>query len=309
MIDTNIHNYSSKNIPDDFFISPWLITWCKAFPLLSLPSLDLFFSDFCQDKERRDDGAVMCGSNYIIHQSLASIAYHSIFSSYNMQRPRKKFIPINTESLVGSFGSNKSLEYGEILAETIIEMVAFVCQQEYCAGGKVVDLGSGNGNALFASALIHPFDTAVGIEVVSHRHEEALRHLSIWNDHKYNNFLLSDGKQQYTNFTFLLEDFSTNNFSIADANLVIIHATAFEDSLMACVERLCVECATGTWFIMVSKPLGHWINRSYQHSVLEEHNIVTNLNSSFTSAFETWKVLDKGWMDWGQGTIYIQRRV
>jgi hypothetical protein len=47
-------------------------------------------------------------------------------------------------------------------------------------GGRFVDLGSGSGKAVFAAALLHDFDAALGIELLHSLHAEALKLLERW---------------------------------------------------------------------------------------------------------------------------------
>ena len=311
---------ASLDEDDIITLNPWVITWCKAFPLLALPTLNLFCSDFSHSRDEetarmQDPSVCLSCRNIGFHPCspfLASVAYHSIFSSFEQPKGKHK---TNIESLDMSqdLSNNNSLGYGEILPETIIEIMQLLIQQSAASsshpakavpitrGGKVVDLGSGNGTILFALSLLHPFDIALGIELVPSRHEQALRNLSIWDTH------ISSPQQQAPKFEFILDDFT--KYSIADANLVIVHATVFDDDVMACVERQCEECAPGTWFVMVSKPLGVGYSNGNDMKTEDLGCGGRGRNASTFRVFKTWNVLDQGGMDWGLGKVYIQRRV
>jgi hypothetical protein len=97
-------------------------------------------------------------------------------------------------------------------------------------------------------------------------------------------------------------DFTMKTDWIPAVDIVICHATVFEDALMDKLNVLCRHCRPGTWFVMVTRPL---------------RTTTTTTNSPFTSTnnehavqpvvFETVEQLQLS-MSWGQATVYLQRR-
>jgi hypothetical protein len=313
----------------------WILTWCQAFPILFFPSMDFYDMEYTTknaDVTKSLSTTTATDSCLLFLQlrpSIALIAFQSLFPHkkkntlyhYTNNKLHNPFYNNQgSHNLNDVTNSNHNLQYGEILPQTIFHILT-LCQEKeedeeeldtkQTPLHNVIDIGSGDGTLLFAMALFHPFHTAVGIEIVPSRHQEALQNLYIWNSqyHHFRSITTTSPSNSsiITQFTFLLQDITDTtttttyptNLLLQDANLVVIHATAFEESFLACIEQRVIEhCASGTWFIMVSKPLGGRYN-----------NNSSSANSTTGSMFQTWKVLDHGGMDWGVGTIYIQRKV
>lgn len=301
----------------------WKIRWCQAFPFLFVPSTNvslILCHNDVNKEEKWNDSMPYSHAKAQTLISFALIAYYSVFphkntrSSYYRKTTRSILHPneqrffnyINTRT---ANNNNNNLQYGEILPQTIFYILNLLLQPQHqdqqgvattnfnsTMLKNVVDIGSGDGTLLFAMSILHPFHNAVGIEIVSSRYEEALQNLKLWNAHyRY----CSSSNIHTTSFTFLLQDFTipstSTNQILNDANIVVVHATAFDEALVACIEqRLAEQCASGTWFVMVSKPLGGRCNIS---------------NDNTRDIFPCWKILHHGSMDWGCGTIYIQRKV
>jgi hypothetical protein len=158
----------------------------------------------------------------------------------------------------------------------------------------VMDLGSGNGRVLLAACLAYSFDKAIGLEIVPELHEEALQNWCAWNN---KNHLVGGLEQQpatttCTIFDFRCADFRDHANLIATANLIFIHATVFNDLLMAQLQTLCEACSMGTYFVMVTRPL-------------LESSSAAGGSSSGIQTLESLR-LD---MNWGEATVYIQKKV
>ena len=201
--------------------------------------------------------------------------------------------PIPTSSVVPPPRTDGNLGYGEILPASVVSAVLYL--RRTFPGGrpwrKVVDLGSGNGRALFAASLAHPFASAVGIEIVPSLHDEAERGLGIWKGWSVEGPICDceDGSVAHppTEFGFIRGDFTSDQHSriVSDADLVIAHSTLFDDNLMAKVENICRRCRPGTFFLMVTRPLTKGVAPDGIRTVLR-----TRLD-----------------MDWGTAEVYLQR--
>jgi hypothetical protein len=167
-----------------------------------------------------------------------------------------------------------SLGYGKITAHAVFEVMEWICTHENGWQPNVsVDLGSGNGLVLFATALAYPFRILRGMEIIRDLHEEAVDNLRRWSERSVNN----------TRFDLLCTDFTLDKSLMSDAHLVWVHATVFEQNLMDSVQHLCESCSNGTYFIMVTKALK------------VQKGIVTRASLQLE-------------MDWGQATVHIQTK-
>ena len=143
----------------------------------------------------------------------------------------------------------------------------------------IVDLGSGNGKALLASALRFPLSQCCyGIEIVPSLHHQALTLLQ-------NSCWKTPSSLVGPRISFCCDDFVRQKQRIqTEGDLLWIHATVFEPELMNEVQSLCEGCRTGTVFVLVSNPLD------------TTRGIVETLASLPL------------YMSWGQTSVYIQRR-
>jgi hypothetical protein len=225
----------------------WTRKWCCAFPTL-LP---------------------VYAANADL--SLQILAFDEIFHSSSAS---SRCAAKHSQALEPTKLLENSLGYGEITAHTVFRVMEWIHKHENGWQPNVcVDLGSGNGLVLFATALAHPFRFLRGMEIIRDLHEEAVDNLRRWNERSVDN----------TRFDFLCTDFTLDRSLVSDAHLVWVHATVFEQDLMDSVQRLCESCSRGTYFIMVSKALK------------VKNGIVTQAS------------LQLG-MDWGQATVYIQTK-
>jgi hypothetical protein len=128
-----------------------------------------------------------------------------------------------------------------------------------------------------------PTLTLVGIEIDPSWHEVACRNYQ----HVY-----GDGgsfvsgchrRSDLVEASFVTGDFtaSTERWT-SDADLVLCHATVFSDNLLEATALACATCRPGTRFIFVSRPLVHPEIETLRKGQLE--------------------------MNWGQATVYLQKR-
>lgn len=264
----------------------WSITWCQAFPTLCSTRIYSYGSE---------------QGNAVWHW----LAFSTIFHDNNPENDDDEWKHSRDKSDMAD-----SRGYGEITPRAVLfimERISSIMQSDSNVvrlDGKrktnknsvVMDLGSGNGRVLMAASLAHPFQKAIGIEIVPELHQEALENLERWNQFQF----LPQQLQQYpsgvdvdvdeeasktTILEFICGDFRDSSFEIASADLIFCHATVFNPSLMAALQQLCDACERGTLFVMVTKPL--------QES--SDNNIQT---------LEEWQLR----MNWGEATVYIQKK-
>ncbi|GMH78969.1 hypothetical protein TL16_g07991 [Triparma laevis f. inornata] len=215
--------------------------------------------------------------------TLLSQSFSSIFSSTTASWEYAHDLSREARGLEkGGGGGESALGYGEILPETVFEVMEVIRKEH----GVVYDLGSGSGRVLFASCLSHPFTSAYGLEYLPTLHENALHNLSLWRKKELETFCSST--PPLISFNFTNADISKiPNFKLTpNPTLLICHATLFDNDLFACVQLISENCEIGTTFIMVTKEL--------------RTGGVTGIE---TLGRKQWE------MSWGWATIYIQRRV
>lgn len=269
----------------------WITQWCKAFPTL-------IHSFLKHPNMGRNDPK--CHYSITAYQSLMKLHHYrdnrisdcgntssSILSSDN-----------NDESTI----PNMNLGYGEIRPESIIKCINIIQNlnlEQYhheFRGKKIVDLGSGNGLVLLASIFGHNFDHVLGVEIIKSLHDEALENQIIWEkeDLMYHDDTVSTSDDKYLEvskkvvFTFLNHDFTClEPATLTDADVIVCHGTLFDTQLMREVLKICEQCDSGTYFIMVSQAL-------------------QNNNPNQETFITVWK--GELAMDWGNTTVYIQRK-
>lgn len=250
----------------------WRITWCLAFP--TLVPCDIFVDDTDET-------------------TWQLVAFQEIFSPTSHE---------SKSELSFDFFENASLGYGEIAYNSVFTIIEWIKEDGWnpvCenTGTLLIDLGSGNGRILFAAALAHNFDKAVGVEIQPELHQDAMENLDKWNQRQLyivDNQRHDEVTMHKTIFDFYCDDFTRNKFRdmLSEAQLVFIHATVFDETLMECVNEMCHGCcALGTYFVMVTKPLCS----------------TCTLGSRF-STISTRAKLQLA-MSWGEATVYIQRKV
>ena len=245
----------------------WKLDWISAFPV------DLIHE--------------FHSSNLEWNETLSQIAFHSIFTNH-MSDARDgheaAWYDQNQDRCCYNHNS-LTLGYGEISIKVVISYILYIARlhQRENEGSSnplnsVIDLGSGTGNILFASALAYPFQEAFGVELLPSLHRLAMKNLHFWK----NRSAAFDG----TKFKFMNEDImrlAQVDGLIQRTNVVLVHATLFDDQLMEAVTKVCLSCRVGTYFVMVSKHL--------------------NVDN-----FEILRVGHER-MSWGFANIYLQRRL
>ncbi|GAB9462799.1 hypothetical protein Gpo141_00000282 [Globisporangium polare] len=133
------------------------------------------------------------------------------------------------------------------------------------------DLGSGTGKAVIAASLLHPFDQAIGIEL--------LEPLVACAD-KRKDALVKRGNLFQTDIEFLHASILTTSWENGD--LVFCHGTCFSDKEWADISLAAEKLKQGAFFLSTSHVL---------KSALFE--VVKSLNFK---------------MSWGSATLYVHRR-
>lgn len=193
----------------------------------------------------------------------------------------KHFYTVSSESLLQPCPRqdtwSRSLGYGELIPSSVWQILGWIHGIENLSPCCMADLGSGTGNLLRAAVMAesNTVHRAIGIEIVRRLHNQATSTHKLWDE-----WHLSKSK---TLWEWRCADFTIDT-SWIQADIVWIHATVFEDSLMQQLNQSCRQCREGTYFVMVSKPL-------------QVNDGIVTLRT---------EQLD---VDWGQGTVYLQRKL
>ncbi|KAL7569105.1 hypothetical protein ACA910_016940 [Epithemia clementina (nom. ined.)] len=172
-----------------------------------------------------------------------------------------------------------SMGYGEITPESVLKVFDII---ERSRGGDlrwgkstVTDLGSGRGIVLLVILTAYPVVKVTGIELNNNLHLEALENYRHWKR--------ANQRLRQVDVDWRHGDFTVDTDWVDTTDLVICHATLFEDALMSRLTYLCSLCGSGTMFVMVSRPL--------------QHPSIVTIN---TLQLE---------MSWGRSTVYLQVRL
>lgn len=259
----------------------WLITWTKAFPTLCSSKEWFVHGSKNNDSYHHDDNI----HNDFIESVWSLLAYQTMFEDYTLTNDSSTTNKQKWKHKRDMTTMENSLGYGEITTVAVFEIMETLMRLNVTLAAKdmkvVADLGSGNGRVLLAACLVYPFLKAIGIEILPELHQEATCHLGCWRrwEMDINNPSCS------TAFEFLCDDFTNFKLRVAQADLVFVHATVFTEELMAEVQETCEQCGSGTYFAMVTKPLD-----------IEGTSIETLVKFQLH-------------MNWGQATVYIQKKI
>jgi hypothetical protein len=276
----------------------WCITWTLAFPTL-LTSFTF---------GSREDNIVW--QRLALHVIFGSSMTESMGRSAASMTPTFSPPPTSTTP----FSWTHSLGYGEICPESVLRILQriphlFGNHQNKDQHGKqqkiltVADLGSGNGKVLLTAALGLSIGRAIGIEIAPSLHAQAVtnyeEHWKYW-DAGCSTIDTSTTDSTNTGSTntgsttvweWKCADFTLDTEWVELVDLIFIHATVFEPALMEQLNVLCQGCRSGTYFCMVSQPL----------------NTARCSDAGGAGSIET---IDEVHLDmnWGQATVYLQRK-
>lgn len=234
----------------------WSVEWCRAFPTL------LTHDVYC--------------SATLLAPHLYQLAWSELY-------PDDDDFDDNDTTMPETVDWQDSLGYGEIVPSTVFWVLDWI--QNHCSPQPIIktvhDLGSGDGKVIMATALVLASQTecVLGIEIMPHRHEQALQRL-----HEYKR-RTPDGHRQCSSIEFQCRDFCELQHEItnAAASLIWIHGTVFGEKLFGVVQDICESCPSQTLFVMISKPL------------VEGNEIETLLEAHLP-------------LSWGIGLVFVQRR-
>ncbi|KAG3032200.1 hypothetical protein PC121_g4075 [Phytophthora cactorum] len=178
---------------------------------------------------------------------------------------------LSSEARKSSNLIKSSYVYGEILFFPFADIIRWVAPflPEFAI---FYDLGSGTGKAIIAASLVHPFDQAIGIELLEplvHCAEKRKTALE-----KLKSPLLK------TDIDFITGSLLTTKWE--DGDVVFCHGTCFNDDEWAKISLAAEKLKQGAFFISTTHVLR-------------------------TALFEVVKSLNFT-MSWGTATVYIHRR-
>ena len=235
----------------------WRCTWTKAFPTLS-PAV--FDSDTDGDLWEKE------------------LAWRTVWSRFGKNQPQE---PV--ASTVADHLWKESMGYGEITPQSALEIFGRIGKIRgddiKWDTQSVTDLGSGSGLVLLVTLTAYRFRRVVGIELDPGLHCEALHNYEFWKTANQD----SSGLMRDVDIEWRQGDFTVDTDWVLSSDIVICHATVFEDALVSRLNHLCSLCRSGTLFVMVTRALEHASIVTIESLPLE--------------------------MNWGRATVFIQTKL
>lgn len=119
-------------------------------------------------------------------------------------------------------------------------------------GGRFVDVGSGVGKAVFAAALLHEWDSCVGVEVLEELAAVSRTLLGRWRE-----LAAADALPRAARGAAL--DFVDGDACVVDwgtgADFVFMNSTCFSDALMLRLATIADRMSAGAWAVTFTKRL------------------------------------------------------
>ena len=148
-------------------------------------------------------------------------------------------------------------------------------------GGIFYDLGSGTGKPVYAAAMLYQWKRCTGIEILDLLHDGA-RELSDKWDRSKDGLLFFKEEQRQTEIDLINEDFLSDDLSLADAYLVYMNSTTFEQDMLLKLASKCEKMEGETFVVTHTKRLP-----SVHFDVVEECRLMQS---------------------WGECTVFIHKR-
>ena len=140
--------------------------------------------------------------------------------------------------------TSKELTYGEVMFDSFWDILDIVKPQP---GEIFYDLGCGVGKPVFIAALYGAFSKAVGVELLPEVYNQAVALKAAFEK------IVSHTGQVGSEVAFLHEDIFKVTF--ADADVVFLPSTCFDDDMMARFAETCASLKPGTRIITLTKQL------------------------------------------------------
>jgi hypothetical protein len=162
--------------------------------------------------------------------------------------------------------SHSTLVYGEISFTpfaTALLKIRDVYGGLKESGGKFYDIGSGTGKPVFAAALLHPWESCTGIEILDGLHETSLELKSVWCSSVS---ALLPAHASTVRIEFIKADATTYPWD--DADVWFANSTCFDDALMAKLAVTANRARVGTFAITFTKriPSASWqVSRAHKY--------------------------------------------
>lgn len=338
---TNFGTTSSSIVITTEYLQ-WCIVWTLAFPVTSTNLLLLNLPSNDDDKSYVEKHGNCMNENeydtvYDDKLWLSYIAFHTIinknyhpdvcctrpalesliqYSSVEVQKVQLEVPPISTNC---TNEWKRSLGYGEITEMAVFQIIHSIIQiqqrkynEETSIIRTMIDLGSGSGRVVLASALallqqhhrsesFSPMTTtapvtsvtAIGLEIVPALHQMAIHNiLQYWTYEQQQFFQKYKTNNNNTIIHYQCCDFTQPeivHWYMNLVDLIIIHGTVFEDLLWEKIFHLIVQYSRhNTWIVSVS--------RRFQSPC--------SCNDRIQLQFITELNVD---MNWGRGIVYIYR--
>ncbi len=147
---------------------------------------------------------------------------------------------------------HSTLVYGEISFApfaTAISKIRDVYHGLGKPGGKFYDIGSGTGKPVIAAALLHPWASCTGVEILEGLHSTSLELLAVWNSPDVQKILPPEAVSIQLNFIHA----DATAFPWHDADVWFANSTCFDDSLMVKLATVANQMREGTFGITFTK--------------------------------------------------------
>ena len=174
-----------------------------------------------------------------------------------------------------------SLTYGEICFGPFAGLFQVLRNDGLQPGGKFCDLGSGAGRAVFAAALSWDFEKVLGIEILQGLHELCDQKLLPRFDLHIREKMESETRRE-VDVNFIRGDATVIDEWIS-SRVVFANSTCFDRKLMETLAKMASNMDPGCYFITMTAPL-------------PSDDFELRWTGTMREA-------------WGDGTVFIQRRV
>jgi precorrin-6B methylase 2 len=132
------------------------------------------------------------------------------------------------------------LQFGEIHPRAFATALSWCMPQK---GERFIDLGSGTGKAVLTAAALHPFESAVGVEIVQQLHDAALQAHARFRA----------GELQARDVSFECAD--ALRYPWTEADVVFVSLTCFTDEMVAQIGRDALKLRPGARLLVTSREL------------------------------------------------------
>eukprot|EP01038_Epipyxis_sp_PR26KG_P005703 gene5703-7871_t len=236
-------------------------------------------NNYAGDESFNDESAVIDASSS--YPSTPLNIYHELFHPYPFDMIRAMS---NLERVKLGFDST-TLCYGEVNANSYVELITSLETYGivFNKNGYFVDIGSGIGNVVIATALLNQFTSCIGVEILPCLHDLSLKILHEFNHLKRMMNDEPDSSSEVLPIQFILGDATFLDWS-DNVQLVFVNATCFDKCMMGRIYSTAKKLKEGAVIITLTFRL------------LDEEGLFNQLTTKYLS------------VNWGYVTAYVYRK-